>query len=89
MQASIEVENLTKMYGDFVAVNNISFTVNAGETFGILGPNGAGKTTTLEMIEGLKRITSGTVARGRDRRSEPDPCGKGDHRRAASGFHVF
>ncbi len=61
MPASIEVENLTKMYGDFVAVNNISFSVNAGETFGILGPNGAGKTTTLEMIEGLKRITSGTI----------------------------
>ncbi len=61
MPASIEVENLTKMYGDFVAVNDISFAVNSGETFGILGPNGAGKTTTLEMIEGLKRITAGTI----------------------------
>jgi ABC-2 type transport system ATP-binding protein len=57
----IEVKNLTKKYGDFTAVDNISFEVAAGETFGILGPNGAGKTTTLEMIEGLKSITSGTV----------------------------
>lgn len=57
----IEVKNLTKKYGDFTAVNSISFEVAAGETFGILGPNGAGKTTTLEMIEGLKSITSGFV----------------------------
>jgi len=57
----IEVENLTKRYGDFVAVSNISFAVQTGETFGILGPNGAGKTTTLEMLEGLKGITSGRV----------------------------
>lgn len=57
----ITVKDLTKTYGDFIAVDGISFNVRAGETFGILGPNGAGKTTTLEMIEGLKNITSGTV----------------------------
>ena len=57
----ITVQNLLKQYGDFTAVDGISFTVHAGETFGILGPNGAGKTTTLEMIEGLKGITGGTV----------------------------
>lgn len=57
----IVVDTLTKRYGDFTAVNGISFTVRQGETFGILGPNGAGKTTTLEMIEGLKRITEGSV----------------------------
>jgi len=57
----IEVTNLTKRYGDFTAVDGISFDVHTGETFGILGPNGAGKTTTLEMIEGLKPITSGTA----------------------------
>ncbi len=57
----IHVRNLTKRYGDFTAVDNISFEVRRGETFGILGPNGAGKTTTLEMIEGLKNISSGTV----------------------------
>ncbi len=57
----IEVKNLTKKYGDFTAVDGISFEVRAGECFGILGPNGAGKTTTLEMIEGLKIITSGNA----------------------------
>lgn len=61
MAAIIEVKNLTKKYGTFTAVNSISFSVEEGETFGILGPNGAGKTTTLEMIEGLKRPTSGTI----------------------------
>lgn len=57
----IEVKSLTKKYGSFTAVDNISFSVLRGETFGILGPNGAGKTTTLEMIEGLKPITSGKI----------------------------
>ncbi len=61
MDHIIEVKNLTKKYGDFTAVNDISFSVRKGETFGILGPNGAGKTTTLEMIEGLKKITAGSV----------------------------
>lgn len=61
MKNIIEVKNLTKTYGDFVAVGGINFEVYQGETFGILGPNGAGKTTTLEMIEGLKSITSGEV----------------------------
>src|SRR5689334_18498082 len=60
-EAIIQVSNLTKRYGTFVAVDGISFEVRRGETFGILGPNGAGKTTTLEMIEGLKKISSGTV----------------------------
>jgi ABC-2 type transport system ATP-binding protein len=61
MPASIEVVNLTKQYGDLTAVDAISFSVERGETFGMLGPNGAGKTTTLEMIEGLKRPTSGSI----------------------------
>ena len=61
MTDSITVKNLTKKYGDFTAVDGISFSVHQGETFGILGPNGAGKTTTLEMMEGLKQITSGDV----------------------------
>ena len=59
MSNIIEVTNLTKKYGEFTAVDSINFHVVAGEIFGILGPNGAGKTTTLEMIEGLKSITSG------------------------------
>ncbi|MGE5297950.1 MAG: ATP-binding cassette domain-containing protein [Acidobacteriaceae bacterium] len=57
----IEVKNLSKQYGEFTAVDRISFSVRENECFGILGPNGAGKTTTLEMIEGLKGITSGDV----------------------------
>jgi ABC-2 type transport system ATP-binding protein len=61
MDEIIVVNNLTKQYGDFTAVNNVSFSVRKGEIFGILGPNGAGKTTTLEMIEGLKPMTAGTI----------------------------
>ncbi len=67
----ISVSSLTKRYGTFTAVDAIGFAVRAGETFGILGPNGAGKTTTLEMIEGLKGITSGTITLdGHDVRAE-------------------
>jgi ABC-2 type transport system ATP-binding protein len=57
----IQVKNLVKSYGDFVAVNNISFEVKRGEIFGILGPNGAGKTTTLEIIETILSKTSGSI----------------------------
>ena len=57
----IEVEHLYKQYGDQVAVDDLSFTVERGEIFGILGPNGAGKTTTVEIIEGLRTPDGGTV----------------------------
>ncbi|KKS51421.1 MAG: ABC-type multidrug transport system, ATPase component [Candidatus Gottesmanbacteria bacterium GW2011_GWA1_42_26] len=57
----LEVENLTKTFGDFKAVNNISFTVCEGEIVGLLGPNGAGKTTTIQMLLGIMTQTSGTV----------------------------
>lgn len=57
----ISVTHLVKKYADFTAVNDISFSVEAGEIFGILGPNGAGKTTTLEIMETLKSQTSGEV----------------------------
>ncbi len=57
----IVVENLVKKFGDFTAVDGISFTVQEGEVFGILGPNGAGKTTTLEIIETLQKQTDGKV----------------------------
>lgn len=62
MQKIIEVRNLHKKYGNLQAVNGISFDVYKGEVFGLLGENGAGKTTTLEMIEGLRRITSGKIS---------------------------
>lgn len=57
----IKVENLTKKYGDFEAVKGLSFEVYPGEIFGLLGPNGAGKSTTLEIIETLRKKTSGSV----------------------------
>lgn len=57
----ITVKNLSKKFGDFSAVDNISFSVREGEIFGILGPNGAGKTTTLEIIETLQKQTDGQV----------------------------
>lgn len=57
----ITINHLTKKYGKQTAVDNISFTVSRGEVFGLLGENGAGKTTTLEIIEGLRRPTSGEV----------------------------
>jgi ABC-2 type transport system ATP-binding protein len=57
----IEVEHLRKRYRDVVAVDDVSFTVERGEIFGILGPNGAGKTTAVEIIEGLRTPDGGTV----------------------------
>jgi len=56
---AIEVNNLVKKFGDFTAVNSISFAVNRGEVFGFLGPNGAGKTTTIRMLCGLLAPTAG------------------------------
>jgi ABC-2 type transport system ATP-binding protein len=56
---AIEVVTLTKRYGDLTAVNGVSFTVDRGEIFAFLGPNGAGKTTTVEMLECLRKPTSG------------------------------
>ncbi|USQ68672.1 ATP-binding cassette domain-containing protein [Companilactobacillus allii] len=58
---AIEVNHLTKKYGNKTAVDDISFNVKKGEVFGLLGPNGAGKTTTLRMITTLLKITSGSV----------------------------
>ena len=57
----IELENVTKNYGDFPAITNISFRVEPGEVLGFLGPNGAGKTTTMKIITGFIPPSSGTV----------------------------
>jgi len=62
MTAVIEVRNLHKTYGDTVAVDDVSFTVQEGEIFGILGPNGAGKTTTVECVEGLRTANRGEIS---------------------------
>jgi len=60
----IEIQNLTKRYGQITAVNNISFTVDKGEILGFLGPNGAGKSTTMNIITGYIPSTEGTVKVG-------------------------
>ena len=57
----IQVENITKKYGNFVAVNNINFEIEEGEIVGFLGPNGAGKSTTMNMITGFIEPTSGKI----------------------------
>src|SRR5277367_2743855 len=56
---AVEVENLTKRFGEFTAVNQINFTVDVGEIFGLLGPNGAGKSTLIRMLTTLVPPTSG------------------------------
>lgn len=58
---AVEVANLTKHYGEVLALNDISFSVRKGELFGFLGPNGAGKTTTINMLTGLARLDAGTI----------------------------
>jgi ABC-2 type transport system ATP-binding protein len=60
----IEIRNLTKKYGDFTAVDDISLTVAPGEIYGFLGPNGAGKTTAIRILAGVSLPTSGTVRVG-------------------------
>src|ERR1700688_1051745 len=57
----VEIENLTKTFGDFRAVDNVSFSIDRGQIIGLLGPNGAGKTTTIHMILGLITPTSGRI----------------------------
>lgn len=57
----IRVQNLTKKFGDFTALDNVSFSVAEGETLALLGPNGSGKTTSLKCLVGLTRPTSGDI----------------------------
>src|SRR5512147_3312789 len=61
MNTAIAARDLVKKYGDFIAVNNISFDIAEGECFGFLGPNGAGKTTTVKMIHCVSPMTAGTL----------------------------
>lgn len=58
----VQVENLRKSYGGFTAVDGVSFEIRRGETFALLGPNGAGKSTTIEILEGYRDRSSGTVS---------------------------
>ena len=70
---AIEVEHIVKKYGDFTAVDDVSFNVKEGEIFGLLGPNGAGKSTLIRMMTTLIPITAG-IARiaGHDVATDPD-----------------
>ncbi len=71
MPAIVEARHLQKLYGSFVAVEDVSFSVEEGEIFGILGPNGAGKTTTVECLQGLRRADGGELqVLGHDPRQE-------------------
>ncbi len=73
----IKVENLTKKYGNHIAVNNLSFEVQKGQIYGFLGPNGAGKTTTMNMMTGYLAVTSGTVTiNGYDMSTQPEQAKK-------------
>ena len=58
----IEVSSLTKKYGNFLAVDNVSFTINRGEVVGFLGPNGAGKSTIMNILTGYLSLTGGKVS---------------------------
>ena len=62
MQPIIEVERIRKTYGETVAVDGVSFSVQPGEIFGIIGPNGAGKTTTVESVIGLRKPDRGRIS---------------------------
>ena len=57
----IEADGITKRYGDFLAVDHVSFTAGAGDVVGFLGPNGAGKTTTMRILTGFLPATDGTA----------------------------
>ena len=77
----ISIQNLTKKYGNFTAVNDISLAVARGEIFGFLGPNGAGKTTTIRILAGLSLPTSGTV-----RIDDVDVTTDGLHAKSITGY---
>lgn len=69
----IEVEHLTKYYGNFLAVNDLSFKIEDGHVYGLLGPNGAGKSTTMNILTGCLSLSEGTVKiGGHDILEEPE-----------------
>src|SRR5919108_6556014 len=71
--SAIVTEKLTRRFGDFTAVSNLSITVEPGEVFGFLGPNGSGKTTAIKMLTGILPITSGQAwVDGVDVAKDPD-----------------
>ena len=80
----ISVKHLTKCYGEFTAVDDLSFEIDEGHVYGFLGPNGAGKSTTMNIITGCLSATSGQVTvDGHDIFEEPKEAAKGS---LSSGF---
>ena len=70
---AILAENLVRKFGDFTAVDGVSFKVESGEVFGFLGPNGSGKTTVIKMLSGILPLTSGrALIDGMDVTGNPD-----------------
>ena len=59
MTVTIETQNLTRLFGESVAVDKLNLSINSGEIFGLLGPNAAGKSTTIRLLAGILRATSG------------------------------
>ena len=77
MADALVIRDLSKMYGDRLAVDKVSFSVKEGEIFGLIGPNGAGKTTTLRIVSTLLTMTSGDIrVCGNDMRTEPEKIRK-------------
>src|SRR5437764_3893482 len=73
MSAAVEIRDLVKTFGSFVAVDHVSLTVEKGEIFGFLGPNGAGKSTTIRMLCGLLTPTTGSATvNGLDVATQPE-----------------
>ena len=93
----IEIKNLVKRYGDFAAVNDISFTIEDGEIVGFLGPNGAGKTTTMSILTGCLSMTSGSVTingidifdQPLEAKKEIGSCHRSQHYKTVSQFQPF
>jgi len=84
----IEARDLRKEYGDFVAVEGSTFSVDRGEVFGVIGPNGAGKTTTLKMLAGLLEPTDGTAEiAGLDTETTDAPSESRDGSDGRTGAH--
>ena len=85
----IEVQGLRKQYGDFVAVDGVSFTAQPGQIFGLLGPNGAGKSTVIGCMSGLLSPTAGSVRLiGRDLTTDGPEAKPPSGRRPAGSGHL-
>src|ERR1044071_7988593 len=71
--AEVVLDNVVKAFGDVLAVDHVSFTINDGEFIALVGPSGCGKTTTLNMVAGLIELTSGTISIGGKVVNDLDP----------------